>query len=327
MPVTETKIRRGTNAECLAMTPASSEVIHDTTNKRIHIGDGVVAGGLMIPNRLDIVNNTVTYKAAGGTANALTVTLDFAPLAYTAGMIVLFKATATNTTAATVNVNGLGVKNIYKNFNGAIGALTGSEILTDGIYQLMYDGTQFQLMNAPSASTSQAGWELLSIATASASSTLDFTGIDGTYKDYVFILNALVCSSACDLYIRTDENNGASFDSGATDYAFAHTKVAGTTQTLVENTGATHIMIGSPSNSAVGWQGIVWMLNRGSARWQDFMFDGAIASATGTTWVRMNGHGHRKSSSGNPQNAVRFLPSAGNFTSGNIMMFGLRSSL
>jgi hypothetical protein len=66
--------------------------------------------------------------------------------AYAQGDLYTFKAGGTNTGATTLNVDGLGAKDVQ--FNGA--ACTGGEIITDLMYTVVYDGTQFQLMNAAS---------------------------------------------------------------------------------------------------------------------------------------------------------------------------------
>lgn len=88
---------------------------------------------------------------AGGTANALTLALTPAITAYAAGQAFRFKAAATNTGAVTVAINGLSTKAIQE--SGA--ALAGGEILQDGIYEIVYDGTQFQLssLSIPAWST------------------------------------------------------------------------------------------------------------------------------------------------------------------------------
>src|SRR5262245_19218842 len=51
---------------------------------------------------------------AGGTANALTITLAPAITAYVTGATFAFKAAATNTGAATINANAVGVRNLRK---------------------------------------------------------------------------------------------------------------------------------------------------------------------------------------------------------------------
>lgn len=76
----------------------------------------------------------------GGTGNAITLTPSPALSSYGTGKRIAFLATASNTTAATVNVSGLGVKNI-KTQSGA--ALTSGEITSGRVYSMTYDGTNF----------------------------------------------------------------------------------------------------------------------------------------------------------------------------------------
>ena len=77
--------------------------------------------------------------AAGGTANAITVTSNSPIASYTTGQTIGFKASATNTGAATLSVNAVGAKAIRKNVAAVDTALTGGEILSGGIYVLVYD--------------------------------------------------------------------------------------------------------------------------------------------------------------------------------------------
>lgn len=145
MTAHQQQLRRGTSAQCDAMTPAVGEPIVDTSNNRIRIGDGSRAGGFSIPNAFDLQQNAFNFAVAGGTANALTVTLSPAPAAYNQPLAFWVKATATNTGATTINVNSLGLKNIYKVSGGSISALTAGDIVNGGLYLLIYDSTQFQL--------------------------------------------------------------------------------------------------------------------------------------------------------------------------------------
>lgn len=82
------------------------------------------------------------YAADAGAANAYVVTLTPAPAALNAGLIVRFKAANANTGAATLNVNGLGAKNIVHRDGSA---LLSGEIVTGAICEAIYDGTQFIL--------------------------------------------------------------------------------------------------------------------------------------------------------------------------------------
>lgn len=85
------------------------------------------------------------YASAGGTGDALTLTLSPAPSAYVAGQEFRFKATATNTGAATIDVNSLGAKSIKRDGSSALAA---GDITTGQMYSIRYDGTNFQLLNA-----------------------------------------------------------------------------------------------------------------------------------------------------------------------------------
>lgn len=75
---------------------------------------------------------------AGGTANALTVTANSAFTAYENGLILALRIATDNTTAATLNVNGIGAKSIRKMLSTGESALTGAELQATGIYLLMY---------------------------------------------------------------------------------------------------------------------------------------------------------------------------------------------
>lgn len=91
------------------------------------------------------------YSADTGSANAYVATLTPAITGYAPGMVLLDVVNA-NTGASTINVNGLGIKNI-KYMNGA--ALVGGELQIGMTAQLFYDGTNFQLLN-PFAITQNA---------------------------------------------------------------------------------------------------------------------------------------------------------------------------
>lgn len=79
---------------------------------------------------------------AGGTANALTLTPSPAITAYAAGQVFRFTAgAAANTGATTVAVSGLTAQAVQA--SGA--ALTSGQIAAGRVYQIVYDGANFQL--------------------------------------------------------------------------------------------------------------------------------------------------------------------------------------
>lgn len=148
MTATQTQIRRGTAAQCDAMTPAEGEVIADLTNDRLRLGDGLVAGGLLQASAKDVQNNAFVAANAGGTANDLTLTLSPAPSGYVTHMGIYFKATATNTGAVQVDVNGLGYREIRKVSGGSIVSLAGGDLVNGAYYHAVWDGTRFVLIGA-----------------------------------------------------------------------------------------------------------------------------------------------------------------------------------
>jgi len=83
----------------------------------------------------------------GGTANAITLTYSQPPAAYVQGEKFAFKATANNTGPTTVQVGTLAAVNVVRTGGSA---LTGNEITSGQVVELVYDGTNFQLITASS---------------------------------------------------------------------------------------------------------------------------------------------------------------------------------
>ena len=107
--------------------------------------NGVSAGFDMLPAPSFISEDRVTYSVDTGTANAHIATPGIPVTAYNAGLRIRLKAANANTGAATVNVSGLGVKNILRS-DGT--ALQSGDIKANQILDLTYDGTNFQLSMA-----------------------------------------------------------------------------------------------------------------------------------------------------------------------------------
>jgi len=88
-------------------------------------------------------SDTDGVNTSAGT-NTITLAASRTMTAYAQGDLYTFKAGGTNTGATTINVDSLGAKAVQ--FNGA--ALVGGEIVSGLMYTVVYDGTQFQLLNA-----------------------------------------------------------------------------------------------------------------------------------------------------------------------------------
>lgn len=102
---------------------------------------------------LDVQSGKSIYGVAGGTVNALTLSLDPAPTAYSSGMAFRVLLTATNSAAATLNVNGLGPIAIKRSGGGD---LLPGDLPSGTIVDFVYDGTQIVLRTLPSTISANA---------------------------------------------------------------------------------------------------------------------------------------------------------------------------
>lgn len=117
------------------------------TFKITGLGAGTAATDAAQYGQLQI--GATTIATVTGT-DTLTGTLTPALNAYATGNKFSFIAVNTNTGAATINLNGLGAKNITKS---GTTALVAGDIVSGQVYLIEYDGTRFQLIN-PSTSSS-----------------------------------------------------------------------------------------------------------------------------------------------------------------------------
>ncbi len=81
---------------------------------------------------------------AGGSANTIVLSPTIPVPSLDTGLTLSFLASANNTGSVTLNISGLGVKNMTK--NGAAPLISG-DIISGNIYAAQYDGTRFQLIN------------------------------------------------------------------------------------------------------------------------------------------------------------------------------------
>lgn len=142
---TQVQIRRDTASNLATTTPVEAELGYDQTNKRLLVGDGSTLAGIPHVNYMDGRIGTFQRGTVGGTANAITLTLSPAALSYQAGMEVWFLASGTNTGATTLNIDGLGTRNIQKLKAGALQSLEAGDLVSGVFYKAIYNGTAFQL--------------------------------------------------------------------------------------------------------------------------------------------------------------------------------------
>ncbi|NDF13036.1 MAG: hypothetical protein EB060_09525 [Proteobacteria bacterium] len=149
--------------------------------------------------------NFIWGGTSGGTSTAYTLTLSPAIAAYAAGQRFLFIANASNTGAATLNVNGVGAKNIFLRSTNAA-APTGY-IRTNQLCEVVYDGTQFQLSESAAELQSNAATYLgqssgtanaLVLTPSPAITNSSYTGLLGFYN---FYKDAAANTGACTINI------------------------------------------------------------------------------------------------------------------------------
>lgn len=121
----------------------------------------------------------------GGTANALTATLDPAPADWAAltGTPFRFVVGTTNTGAATLNLNGLGAKDIV--YPGDNSPLLAGELIVGAVRTGLYDGTRVQLIDAGSRARAGVSFRGMVLFTVSGTFTPATYGL--TIRDRLLI--------------------------------------------------------------------------------------------------------------------------------------------
>jgi microcystin-dependent protein len=120
-------------------------------NKFSNVGDAVALN--QFASLKQVQNGTGIYvPTVGGTSNAITLTTGWSIAGYVAGQTFRFIAASTNSDVTTINVDGLGAKNVFIGGSG----LTAGQIQASMFVEVTYDGTQFQLSVAPSVPTAVA---------------------------------------------------------------------------------------------------------------------------------------------------------------------------
>lgn len=156
------------------ITPSSAPTTNYQVANKKYMDDAIIAGGVdaaaatkgISKLSVDPVLNTnpiavgqndpkfVEYYVDTGAANAYVITPVISIGAYATGQRFSFKAVNANTTASTLNINGLGAIAIKKL---SATALIANDILAGQIVLVEYDGTNFQMLsqigNAPFVAT------------------------------------------------------------------------------------------------------------------------------------------------------------------------------
>lgn len=131
----------------------------------IHTGVGNATARTNYPSAGQVQDSALTYLTSITGTDTIVATAPVTMSAYAAGQTFRFIAAGTNaTTSVTININGIGAKNITKNGATALGI---GDIVSGSVVVINYDGTQFQI-----TSTASSG----NFTNLSASGTVTFSG-------------------------------------------------------------------------------------------------------------------------------------------------------
>lgn len=122
--------------------------------------------------------------SAGGSGNAQTITLTPAIPAYAEGQHFIFKSNAANSSTTTLNVNSLGTKTIKKFAGLAKYNLTYGDMRTGRIAEVVYDGTDFILLNPVGKALKRENFEGTISNTSAESDLVSASILGGTISSY-----------------------------------------------------------------------------------------------------------------------------------------------
>ncbi len=193
-------------------------------------------------------NGAELYATSTTGTTAYIATIVPALTAYAAGLVVRIKPD-TGGGHATINLNSLGVKNIFKAGGGV--AVGTTDIIANQVIELVYDGTQFQMIS-PSANSPGYISALTDTGSISSNQNVDTTFTTG-FKPNVITLYYLLAgtNSSVALYSR-----GVSLYQGITNIAVQReysnlASGANVTVTTSLGTGTPSVGGGTPNSMQV----------------------------------------------------------------------------
>lgn len=235
----------------------------------------------------------------------------------------IYTATATVTLTAaatlaanwhyTVVANGAAVT-IDPNASETINGLA-TLIVPDGsTAKIVCDGTNFFTIIRPTA------WVTIGAPiTLSGQSVVDWTDL-GSYRHLKMTLECSV-STAANIFMRVSTNNGSSFLSGASDYAFGLlSAVGGTPGAAAVISAASLPLTNVAMDSSTQSNFTVDITNFNKNLASTYKTDGAYANSS--VFRRELDHGNTAGLSA--RNALRLFTSAGNFAAGQVTLEGIR---
>lgn len=150
-----------------------------------------------------VQDGAFAYLTSVAGTNTVTALAALSMNTLTAGQVFRFIVAATNTGSVTLNINSIGAKSITK--NGAT-TLTANDLVINSVVEVIYDGTQFQLINpantipsgvitmwSGSIATIPASWYLCNGSNGTPDLRNKF--IVGAYSDNAGVANTTITGS------------------------------------------------------------------------------------------------------------------------------------
>jgi len=182
-----------------------------------------------------------------------------------------------------------------------------------------------------SSSVTAGAMTKIGTATASASASISFTGLSSTYFLYILRFSDLQpATDATTLLFRTSTDNGSTYDSGASDYAWNSIGTNdGGTFDPEGSAGDTKIsLIGDQSSEEMGSgtnetaSGYIWIFNPSGTDYTKVFYAFSYTDLVDDQ-CSVTGGGSRLSAA--DVDAIRLFMDSGNISTGNFRLYGMRA--
>ena len=103
-----------------------------------------------------VQDGALEYLGSVSGTDTITASAAVGMSAYTVGQTFRFIAAGANTGATTININGIGAKAVTK---AGANVLNPGDLISGAVYEVIYDGTQFQLVMPPATNSTYTGFK------------------------------------------------------------------------------------------------------------------------------------------------------------------------
>jgi len=262
------------------------------------------------------------FCTAGGSANAITLTSGLSLTALVAGQSAAWVATAANTAATTINLDGIGAVSAV---TPAGAALPAGWITSGQITGAIYNGTAFVVPPSQGYLDAQSGMVPLSATTVSAGTSAVDVVFGTAYRSVELHFHNLVpATDGANLWLRLGNGSGV-MDAGASDYDGSYQWVRDSSPIANAVGGMSAVLLagGVSSAAGAGISGRAMVLGSQDAATRTQVTSHAAYENSITSTFGMASASGGRNATGQHQ-SVRLMWSTGNFTSGLVAAYGYR---